>query len=648
MNAVAELRRLNEALTVHSFEIDYREVEWKLSSLTPEEGAELFAMCSLDGSSTVGSSRLVGLCHLKGHGVNKDPTKAFETFSRSVEQDPIAVLNLTECYAKGIGTVKDVGRAFELVARFAESGNPVAINRLGIYSEKGIGVEKNNDLCFRYFSRSATMGDARGMAYLGTCYEEGIGVPMDMDTALYWYRRSAELGDSRGMNYLGVCHDLGTGVPQDHAVAVSWYRRSAQLGDSVSMYHLGMSYEEGTGVDGDVSVAFEWYLKSAGADDGAGMYNVGRCYDNGIGVEEDDVRAFEWYKKSAEADDSDGMWCLAEAYEWGFGTESDPAEALQWYRKSADKRDVNGMLGLANLLDGDPTQKLDALRWRSRALHQLEERLAKGQDIDEDFDLDTIRGLISSSVHRSEVLELWLRLEKEKPVWEARVRDLEAEVETLKTEIDFRPGGCGYEDARRDFVARADAGKIETSNTLSTPLSTAPDPYLCPGAMSADTKPSSGSDKEFLDDVDADVDVADVVTVVANTSAPEYKTWRSYTHSVAQKLKPWCLAEADGADGADGARVSSIAKLLLSIGGDDAELRGFLDRCLSAGTGDEPSRNPLWDIQWSQPDGTVTNTNGWPTLYEGPPFDPEDPRIEKVSRFLQMVELMGEFSSIIS
>lgn len=97
----------------------------------------------------------LGLCYIKGDGVEKDSTKGFRWIRDAAEQgNAEAQVSLGTCYQKGEGVAKDylVGIKWYLTA--AEGGSNMAVYNLGCVFAEGNGVAKDFIEAYAYFNLS--------------------------------------------------------------------------------------------------------------------------------------------------------------------------------------------------------------------------------------------------------------------------------------------------------------------------------------------------------------------------------------------------------------------------------------------------------------------------------------------------------------
>ena len=249
--------------------------------------------------------------------------------------------------------------------------------------------------------RCMAVGTPHALDLIGLCLT--IGVPKDEKGAVVWYRRSAELGYSTAMSNLGYCLCHGIGTAKDEKEGLKWTQRSADLGDPVGMNNLGHYLEHGIGTTKDAKKAVEWYQKSVELGHPGAMNNLGMCLYSGMGIAQDNEKANELFRK---AKTGASYWNLAD-------DEKDPLTQLNYYCRA----------------------------WQTYPESEEGNNRTECRE--------KINTLIAN--HSFEVLQRWVDQQDETATLKARVQELETQCEALTTELDYRPGGAGFQEARRDF-----------------------------------------------------------------------------------------------------------------------------------------------------------------------------------------------------
>ena len=257
------------------------------------------------------------------------------------------------------------------------------------------------------------------------------------------------------MYVVGLCHEYGVGVPPNKEIATEWYTRSANLGYPFGMNNLGSSLEE----KGLKDEAFQWYQRSAQLGNPLGMLRVGLCFDRGIGTTVDHDKAIEWYTRSADLGEPKAMAVLATNLMLG-PTDDDHTKALEWFTKGihlncSGSKMLMGTGILAGKLSGDKLTGAKYMYIGYRDIGNIPE---------------IIRTVIQNVIREqlAEFLERWIREEDDAESLRARNRCLHTEVDMLRTELEYRPGGPGYGEAREDFELRSGSRSVPSDLGLDT------------------------------------------------------------------------------------------------------------------------------------------------------------------------------------
>lgn len=101
----------------------------------------------------------LGLMYLKGHGTDKDFTKAFGWFNKAANRGlPESKHNLGLMYANGYGVKKDISKAYTWVRKAALLGNVKAMATLAIFYVEEINDKKNLVLAHIWFDLAGKHG----------------------------------------------------------------------------------------------------------------------------------------------------------------------------------------------------------------------------------------------------------------------------------------------------------------------------------------------------------------------------------------------------------------------------------------------------------------------------------------------------------
>ncbi len=152
-----------------------------------------------------------------------------ELRARAHQGDTGAQLALGVFHLTGDGVPRDPAEALRWFRLAAEQGNVFAQNNLGvIYQGLPERFRSDNDIpvdhaeSVRWFRLAAEQGHAVSAMNLAVKYRDAHGVPRDHAEALRWFRRAAELGDVNAFGEIGTMYAAGLGVEQDDAEAYMW------------------------------------------------------------------------------------------------------------------------------------------------------------------------------------------------------------------------------------------------------------------------------------------------------------------------------------------------------------------------------------------------------------------------------------------
>ncbi len=139
----------------------------------------------------------LGNMYLRGIGVERNESKAFEQFRESALQDHReAQFNLGILLASGRGIEKDLAKARTWYQRAAVQELPQAQYNLAIMLLKGEGGHKDNGKALTWIRAAAMDNYPPAQNQLGALYESGNIVERNAGKAVRWYQRAAVAGDA--------------------------------------------------------------------------------------------------------------------------------------------------------------------------------------------------------------------------------------------------------------------------------------------------------------------------------------------------------------------------------------------------------------------------------------------------------------------
>ncbi len=129
----------------------------------------------------------MGLMHLNGWGMKKDPLKAFELFTLAANQNyPDAQFELSIMYSEGTPVEKDEVKAFNLTFAAANHGLASAQFNLGVMYANGTGTYKDYKNAANSYEKAAKQNYALAQFNLALLYAEGLGVEKSIEQSYIW------------------------------------------------------------------------------------------------------------------------------------------------------------------------------------------------------------------------------------------------------------------------------------------------------------------------------------------------------------------------------------------------------------------------------------------------------------------------------
>lgn len=128
---------------------------------------------------------------------NPDTENAYIDSNNSEE-----LLSIGESYEKGIGVEENYETAFFYYQKAAETGDPVALNKVANMYAKGKGCTKNMTKAASYYLAAAEKGNKYAQHNIAFCYWDGVGIEKNREAAIMWMHRSAAQGYEKAIKAL--------------------------------------------------------------------------------------------------------------------------------------------------------------------------------------------------------------------------------------------------------------------------------------------------------------------------------------------------------------------------------------------------------------------------------------------------------------
>lgn len=162
------------------------------------------------------------------------------------------------CYLKGEGLDRDYELAMQWFLKAAKQHDSSAEYYIGYMYDEGLGLKRDYVTALEWYEKSAAQNDPKGFNGIGLLYYRGKGIKRDYTTALGYFQRAAGLGYAEGYANLGVMYEKGQGVEKDLATAFQYNCLGAEDGSMLAQYNLSRMYYKGRGVEKDIIMAYKW------------------------------------------------------------------------------------------------------------------------------------------------------------------------------------------------------------------------------------------------------------------------------------------------------------------------------------------------------------------------------------------------------
>lgn len=279
--------------------------------------------------------------------------------------------------------------------------------------------EKKFPEAFALYKTLADQGNVTACRCIGAMYYQGEGVEKDYTQAIKYNRLAPEDMFAQGM--LGPAYIYGYGVDVDIKEGIRWLTLGANQ-DSVFtqaanqcrvwIQHMLGNVFETRFMQPNYPESIKWYAKASDQGYIPSTYKLGHYHYRGLGVPKDYTKAIELYKICGAAGDSHACGDVGHMYHHGHGVAKDDHEALIWLRRA---------------LPG----------------HHHQERILK-----------LIREVLTDEM-LSTILQSETKLEAEVIRLKTHVQSLETEVESLRDQVLYQPGGAGHQEVLDRLIATA-------------------------------------------------------------------------------------------------------------------------------------------------------------------------------------------------
>lgn len=252
----------------------------------------------------------LGLCYLKGDGVNRNDSLAVKWLSKSAMQKyPNALVNLAYCVRHGYGVKADSIAARDLYINAIGLGKDSILNILTAASGNDVFI-------------------SRTLAY---AYENGKGVKRNLINAKGYLKQALDKGDKDSyFPYAMLC--LKT---RDHVSAQSAFKKAYELGNKTAGYWYGRYLINGEGNNPNPQMGYNLVYPFALEGQTGAMELVGKCLLTGNGTTANEAEAVKWLTKAANNGSVEALWQTALCYASGTGVETNMLMAFSLMRREA-------------------------------------------------------------------------------------------------------------------------------------------------------------------------------------------------------------------------------------------------------------------------------------------------------------------------
>lgn len=200
---------------------------------------DLNELAENDDEQAIGALGYIYLYGDEDLGVERNPEKAFEYYSKGAKLNNVLSLNnLANLYYSGIGVERDRKAAAENFKKSVELGSVDAAVNLAFMFLTGDGVLLSKDNAAFLFNYAAKEGNVISQYMLGLCYYYGVNYPRDYNVASSYVEKAAKAGFDEAQFFLAKMYLKGHGVPQNYGIGVSLLNKAIKQDNLNAMYGL--------------------------------------------------------------------------------------------------------------------------------------------------------------------------------------------------------------------------------------------------------------------------------------------------------------------------------------------------------------------------------------------------------------------------
>lgn len=308
----------------------------------PEEAVRLFRTAADRGHAP--AQHHLAYCHYYGNGINKDMDQALIWFKKAAERNyaPAQYVLATKALDDGRRMINDPKQAFSLLMKSAAQNLHEAQYQLALHHYKGVGTAKDSNLGRIWMREAAGQGHVKAQFYLAKAYLMGIDIEKDLPEGLQWLMLAAEQNYPAAQYELAISYLQGTWTTKDKEQAIIWLKKAAQHGHVEAQYDIARYSFEGRHIEKNLTEAVTWYTKAAEQNHRLAQNYLALLYYSGKGVEKDIAHAIKWYIRAAEQGHPGAQYSLANLY-FNKGDLENFRAAFKWFTRAADQGHIEAI-----------------------------------------------------------------------------------------------------------------------------------------------------------------------------------------------------------------------------------------------------------------------------------------------------------------
>lgn len=204
----------------------------------------------------------MGKIHALGIAVPQNLAEGIHWYEKAVELgEPRAYANLGWLYQSGHGVIKNPLKAFELLSYAAKHGILSAKAAIGIMLLKGEHAEPDSATGLQKLEEAFNEGYLNAGNHLSDIYFEGKYVKRNIELAHRWLWNVVHGGDERSMAILGHYLITGSHGKKDPDTGLMLMNKAIELQFLPAYLWLGTLYKNGNGIEQNIKKALDLFRK---------------------------------------------------------------------------------------------------------------------------------------------------------------------------------------------------------------------------------------------------------------------------------------------------------------------------------------------------------------------------------------------------